>query len=649
MNRFPCAGKLAVRYLITISLLIPICVSADQLYMLSQPGDFIGQGVDRNIDSTTHTFTAQTNYDNGVSVSVNGSTRWSLNFAAPGEVELTQGIYEGAIRWPFQSITQPGLSVSGEGRGCNTLTGEFTVWEVVYNADGTIAQFAADFEQHCSGVEPGLFGAIRFNSNVPVDISIPAVFAKAGNDQYAIDLQPITLDGSSSYTSDGSVITSYYWSQISGPAVSLNDPTSVTPSFTTPVAPLGGVDLEFELEVMTSSGAVDVDVMKVDLSSKSDPQTFISMDSETGDYIGQGQQYILGLNDGAFTVDSAYADHVRVLFRGEDTWSFNFAAPDGTGLTAQTYWDATRYPFNDPSVPGLSVSGAGRGCNTLTGNFSVLEVVKDVNDNFASLAVDFEQHCEGRLAALFGSVRVNYVDPSVPVANAGNDQTVLSGQDVSLNGASSRDSDGYVSSYQWTQVSGVSVTLQDETSVAPVFATPPVLRGNTEVLTFELLVTDDLGYMANDTVSITVEGISQLTYCEANGQNTYYEWIEGIAFGGDSRFSGNNLGYADYSMTSGIQLVRGTNAIELTPGFQFGSYTEHWNIWIDLNQDGIFSKEELLLRESSRSVISGSLVIPDTALAGSTRMRISLRYNGKASPCGTYYYGEVEDYTVVIP
>jgi hypothetical protein len=52
---------------------------------------------------------------------------------------------------PFQGSDQPGLSVSGDGRGCNTLTGRFEVLEAVYRSSGDVVSFAADFEQHCEG------------------------------------------------------------------------------------------------------------------------------------------------------------------------------------------------------------------------------------------------------------------------------------------------------------------------------------------------------------------------------------------------------------------------------------------------------------------------------------------------------------------
>ncbi|MEZ5097016.1 MAG: hypothetical protein R2731_13510 [Nocardioides sp.] len=69
-----------------------------------------------------------------------------------------------------------------------------------------------------------------------------------------------------------------------------------------------------------------------------------------------------------------------------------------------TFTGATRYPFNDPSVPGLSVFGDGRACNTLTGSFTIHEIDWDPEGTLTKLAVTFEQHCEGGSAALFGSL-----------------------------------------------------------------------------------------------------------------------------------------------------------------------------------------------------------------------------------------------------
>ena len=84
-----------------------------------------------------------------------------------------------------------------------------------------------------------------------------------------------------------------------------------------------------------------------------------------------------------------------------------------------------------------------------------------------------------------------------PVANAGPDQTVNEQVLVSLDGRASADSDGVVSVYEWTQLAGTNVTLNQTNPEMPTF-TAPDLDVN-ETLTFQLIVTDDDG--ATDSVS----------------------------------------------------------------------------------------------------------------------------------------------------
>jgi hypothetical protein len=133
----------------------------------SEPGDYIGQGQQRTLTLADGYFSARENYDHGVSLSFQGNDPgvwWYLDFVAPGNLRLGPGVYEHATRFPFQSSTVPGLSVSGEGRGCNTLTGRFEVFEVTYGPSGEVLTFAADFEQHCEGMGPALSGSIRYNA-----------------------------------------------------------------------------------------------------------------------------------------------------------------------------------------------------------------------------------------------------------------------------------------------------------------------------------------------------------------------------------------------------------------------------------------------------------------------------------------------------
>src|SRR5439155_925091 len=86
---------------------------------------------------------------------------WASDYPHP------DALFPGAVRWPFQAASAPGLSVYGDGRGCNTLTGRFLVLEGTYGADGGVQSFAADFEQHCEDGVPALFGSIRYRAGDP--------------------------------------------------------------------------------------------------------------------------------------------------------------------------------------------------------------------------------------------------------------------------------------------------------------------------------------------------------------------------------------------------------------------------------------------------------------------------------------------------
>ena len=93
-----------------------------------------------------------------------GADFWNLDFAAPAGGLLVPGAYEAAQRWPFQSPTHPGLSVDGDGAGCNELVGRFVVREIALDGQGNVISFAADFEQHCELATPALFGTILFHT-----------------------------------------------------------------------------------------------------------------------------------------------------------------------------------------------------------------------------------------------------------------------------------------------------------------------------------------------------------------------------------------------------------------------------------------------------------------------------------------------------
>ena len=67
------------------------------------------------------------------------------------------------MRWPFQTPGTPGLDVSGDGRGANTVAGQFTVTQAVYDASGNVIAFAASFTQYGDGSSAALTAQVNFN------------------------------------------------------------------------------------------------------------------------------------------------------------------------------------------------------------------------------------------------------------------------------------------------------------------------------------------------------------------------------------------------------------------------------------------------------------------------------------------------------
>jgi hypothetical protein len=142
----------------------------------------------------------------------------------------------------------------------------------------------------------------------------------------------------------------------------------------------------------------------------------MSMSSEAGDFVGQGQAYSYATSAGDVLTSSGDGNAVQVDVSGAngDFWTLAFAAPGGQLLTAGTYSNATRWPFQSPGEPGLSIFGNGRGCNTLTGSFVVSNVSFGANSYLQSFDASFVQHCEGGTPALSGEVHV--VNPPAPQA-----------------------------------------------------------------------------------------------------------------------------------------------------------------------------------------------------------------------------------------
>jgi len=136
---------------------------------------------------------------------------------------------------------------------------------------------------------------------------------------------------------------------------------------------------------------------------------------------------------------------------------------------------------------------------------------------------------------------------------------------------------------------------------------------------------------------------STLGYC--CGYGIYTVTFKEIS---NSTGSGNE-GYSDYSCTEQAFLTEGQSyTISMTTGV---SNPQDTRVWIDYNNDGVFNDgSERVFTGDDMYNPSGVITIPtggirDTAL----RMRITSDYSGSAPlPCTDSWYGQTEDYAVII-
>jgi len=126
----------------------------------SDPGDYIGQGATQTHQGATSTFSLRP-YGDGVQYGVSGKREyWTALLTPPDGEQFTAGHTYQAQRSHGAGVA--GLDVFGNGRGCNTVTGELTVTKLARGDDGAVKALAATFVQHCGGGGPALHGTIHY-------------------------------------------------------------------------------------------------------------------------------------------------------------------------------------------------------------------------------------------------------------------------------------------------------------------------------------------------------------------------------------------------------------------------------------------------------------------------------------------------------
>ncbi|WP_428743670.1 M20/M25/M40 family metallo-hydrolase [Tenacibaculum sp.] len=145
--------------------------------------------------------------------------------------------------------------------------------------------------------------------------------------------------------------------------------------------------------------------------------------------------------------------------------------------------------------------------------------------------------------------------------------------------------------------------------------------------------------------------VSVPAYCDSKGNNINDEYIQNVKLGTINNNSGATNGYQDFTNISTNLEQGSSNTVTIIPKWTGTVYKEGYAVWIDYNQDSDFedSGEQVWVKSASTdSSVNGTFTIPNTVKLGTTRMRVSMRYNTIPSSCGSFDYGEVEDYTINI-
>jgi len=142
----------------------------------------------------------------------------------------------------------------------------------------------------------------------------------------------------------------------------------------------------------------------VAVASALTPGTLLFLNSQAGGYMARAQGASSRPPTGHFTASRSFDNGLNSTSAGNapgDFWSVDLAAPCGARRSRRASTRAPRAGRSDGGGrTGLSVSGDGRGCNTLTGRLRGARGDLRRERKVRGFAADFEQHCEARAGAL---------------------------------------------------------------------------------------------------------------------------------------------------------------------------------------------------------------------------------------------------------
>ncbi|MEA1873402.1 MAG: GEVED domain-containing protein, partial [Bacteroidota bacterium] len=240
-----------------------------------------------------------------------------------------------------------------------------------------------------------------------------------------------------------------------------------------------------------------------------------------------------------------------------------------------------------------------------------------------------------------GKVVITYTCPSNNLPNAGANQTLATCTTSTTLAGNEPD----YGKGTWTVESGTA-TITDlndfETTVTE-------LTLGTTITMRWTFSNEGCGSSFDEMTITTSEGQGCWTYCSSTWTDLIDEWISNVTFNTINNSSESSY-YSDFTSISTDVITSASYNLSIAVS---SSYIEHYWAWFDWNNDGDFldAGEAYDLGQSTvvDEELTLSITIPATAILGSTRMRVMIKYDSDPTgPCESGTYGETEDYTINI-
>ena len=135
-------------------------------------------------------------------------------------------------------------------------------------------------------------------------------------------------------------------------------------------------------------------------------------------------------------------------------------------------------------------------------------------------------------------------------------------------------------------------------------------------------------------------GQTNNNYCASKGVAPWELWVSKVQFNTINNESEKfkdyaTHGYSDYSNLSTSISKGQTYLLNVTPGLSWAGYLPnvYCRAWIDYNGNKVFENTELVFQNTNVNPFWANIRVPSSAINGSVRMRIALKWGGFPEPC----------------